>query len=249
LIFRLRAAGYFGPHLFTDSAIKKLSSAAEGLVRRVNILADKSLLAAFADNVHQVTPRHVKAAIQDSEFGSNPINYKQYFLFATLLVGFLVTSLAYVWWQNQQKAENRSVKTLLAKSATVAVKTEVTNIVKPAVNSVDVKQQLVDKRLAVTKNWLFSGQPNTITLQILSSTNDEQLRSDLDKLSQQLEIDNIYLYRKKQDGQTLTVFLYGAFAQRSEALAALRDMPTQIKNNRPQLRTLAGINKEIEQTQ
>ena len=60
--------------LFTDEAIKKLSSAAEGLVRRVNILAEKSLLAAYAENVHLVTVKHVNAAIQDSEFGRNAGN-------------------------------------------------------------------------------------------------------------------------------------------------------------------------------
>ena len=69
ILFRLRAAGYFGPHLFTPGAIKKLSNAAQGLVRRVNILADKALLAAFSENVYQVTPKHVAAAISDSEFG------------------------------------------------------------------------------------------------------------------------------------------------------------------------------------
>src|SRR5690606_24118996 len=37
LIFRLRAAGYFGPHLFTKSAVNTIASSAQGLVRRVNI--------------------------------------------------------------------------------------------------------------------------------------------------------------------------------------------------------------------
>ena len=70
LMFRLRASGYFGPPLFTDSAISKLSAAADGLVRRVNILADKALLATFAAGAYQVTPKFVDAAIQDSEFGA-----------------------------------------------------------------------------------------------------------------------------------------------------------------------------------
>ena len=39
-------------------------------MRRVNILADKSLLAAFADNVYQVTPKHVNIAVKDSEFSA-----------------------------------------------------------------------------------------------------------------------------------------------------------------------------------
>lgn len=324
LIFRLRAAGYHGPHLFSDAAIKKLSSAAEGLVRRVNILADKALLAAFADNLYQVTPKHVKAAINDSEFGTKPTNYKHYFLWAILLIGLMTSSFAFFWWQAQhaQKDANkitqdkvvRSSQTLPVKTSAVAVKAtqpaNVANIVKspvtnntliatananvidpttvaPAVSAsnavsnapkiestavlpskplvsphniikpvekptpqpVDAKQQLLDKRLEASRSWLFSGQPNTITLQIMSITNDDQLKAQLDILSRQLEIDNIYLYRKSKNDEMYTVVLYGAFDQRSEALAALRDLPSQIKSNRPHLRTLAGINRDIEQAQ
>lgn len=135
------------------------------------------------------------------------------------------------------------------KNSALAVKTEATNIVKSAETSIDVKQQLVDKRLEVTKNLLLSGPPNTITLQIKTLPSGEQLKTELDQIGQQLEIDNIYLYHKKQNGEIYTVILYGAFAQRNAAIAALRDMPSQIKNNRPYLRTLAGINKDIEQTQ
>ncbi|MGZ8258662.1 MAG: ExeA family protein [Methylotenera sp.] len=261
LIFRLRAAGYHGPHLFTDAAIKKLSSASEGLVRRVNILADKALLAAFAENVYQVTPKHVQAAIQDSEFGSKPTNYKKYFLLAIFFIGFLAVFLAYAWWQSNSyqpkaaneagmaKADNYLAEILPVKISALAVKTEATNIVKSAEKPIDVKQQLVDKRLEATKNLLLSGQPNTITLQIKTLLSGEQLKTELDRIGQQLEIDNIYLYRKKQNGEIHTVILYGAFAQRNAALAALHDMPSQIKNNRPYFRTLAGINKDIEQAQ
>jgi len=68
--FRLRAAGYKGPNPFNPQALKRISSVSAGLTRRINILCDKSLLAAFADNTHEVTPRHVQAAIKDSEFAS-----------------------------------------------------------------------------------------------------------------------------------------------------------------------------------
>ncbi|MFA7268248.1 MAG: AAA family ATPase [Sterolibacterium sp.] len=67
--FRLRAAGYRGPKLFNDAAVKLITGASLGLTRRVNIIADKSLLAAFAENTHQITPRHIRAAIRDAEFG------------------------------------------------------------------------------------------------------------------------------------------------------------------------------------
>jgi type II secretory pathway predicted ATPase ExeA len=102
LMFRLRAAGYFGPPLFTEAAISKLSAAADGLVRRVNILADKALLATFAAGAYQVTPKFVDAAIQDSEFGAekNKIVKKRTrliavcvaILFFGLLAGYAVSN-------------------------------------------------------------------------------------------------------------------------------------------------------------
>ncbi len=68
LDFRMRAAGYRGPNVFAAEAVRRIVKASEGLTRRVNILADKSLLAAFADNQHGITAKHVDRAIRDSEF-------------------------------------------------------------------------------------------------------------------------------------------------------------------------------------
>jgi len=66
--FRMRAAGYKGPEVFTASAIAAIARASSGLTRRINVLCDKSLLAAFAANTHAVTPRQVRAAVADSDF-------------------------------------------------------------------------------------------------------------------------------------------------------------------------------------
>ncbi|MEO6974924.1 MAG: AAA family ATPase [Gallionella sp.] len=67
LMFRMRAAGYHGPNIFSPGAIKLLASSSNGLMRRVNILADKSLLAAFVDDTYYIKPQHVQAAMRDSE--------------------------------------------------------------------------------------------------------------------------------------------------------------------------------------
>jgi type II secretory pathway predicted ATPase ExeA/septal ring-binding cell division protein DamX len=69
--FRMRAAGYRGPNVFAPAAMKRIARTSEGLTRRINILADKSLLAAFADGVHQVTAKHARAAVRDSEFAGS----------------------------------------------------------------------------------------------------------------------------------------------------------------------------------
>lgn len=66
--FRMRAAGYRGPNLFSAGALRLIADASEGLTRRINILADKSLLAAFAAGTHAVTVKESRRAIRDSEF-------------------------------------------------------------------------------------------------------------------------------------------------------------------------------------
>jgi MSHA biogenesis protein MshM len=68
LMFRIRAAGYHGPDLFTPGAIQLISRASEGLTRRINILADKALLSAFSEGSHQIDNKQVKAAIRDAQF-------------------------------------------------------------------------------------------------------------------------------------------------------------------------------------
>jgi hypothetical protein len=72
LDFRMRAAGYRGPQVFSPRAARLLARASGGLTRRINILADKALLAAYSESSHAVTDRHVKAAIADSEFAASP---------------------------------------------------------------------------------------------------------------------------------------------------------------------------------
>ena len=65
--FRLRAAGYHGPDLFGAEALAIIADASEGLTRRINIYADKTLLAAFAQGTHTITADHVRAAVSDTQ--------------------------------------------------------------------------------------------------------------------------------------------------------------------------------------
>jgi len=93
--FRMRAAGYRGPDVFAPRALARVARASGGLTRRINILADKSLLAAFTQDVHAVTERHVRAAIADSEFARlrkpwRPAAYAGVALAAGVLIGAAV---------------------------------------------------------------------------------------------------------------------------------------------------------------
>lgn len=66
--YRMRAVGYRGPDVFSGSAYGRIARASEGLTRRINILADKALLSAFAADRHEVTAKDVRKAVMDSQF-------------------------------------------------------------------------------------------------------------------------------------------------------------------------------------
>jgi MSHA biogenesis protein MshM len=64
---RLATAGYPGKQLFSQKALEKIYKHSGGLPRLINIIAHKSLLSAFGEGSHKVTPGHVRDAVSDME--------------------------------------------------------------------------------------------------------------------------------------------------------------------------------------
>lgn len=95
LDFRLRAAGRDGPAVFSAPAVKQIARASRGIVRRINILADKALLAAFTEDATVVAARHVRAAVLDSPFdGGERILTRPVIAAAALLTVLAIAALA-----------------------------------------------------------------------------------------------------------------------------------------------------------
>jgi MSHA biogenesis protein MshM len=69
---RLTIAGYSGPALFTDAALKAVHLASRGVPRLVNILAHKSLLLAYGEGARRAERRHVRVAVDDTPSASTP---------------------------------------------------------------------------------------------------------------------------------------------------------------------------------
>ena len=63
--FRLHSAGYTGNELFTAPAYRQLAWSSHGLIRRLHVLADKAMLAAFAGGADRVHWIHVHRAAGD----------------------------------------------------------------------------------------------------------------------------------------------------------------------------------------
>jgi MSHA biogenesis protein MshM len=262
LIFRLRSSGYFGPPLFNAAAVKKLAAAANGLVRRVNILADKALLAAYSENQYQVTAKHVQAAISDSEFGLEKSRQQakksQAILWMALLalglaLGFVISKWSQKPFENQA---NIGANTHEIKTDTLDARVDgVSSHAKTAQGNVVDKNQtqestlvpsadILTSRLNATTVWLANQPPTTVSIQLMGASSDAQLKADLEILSQQMELDNIFVYRTKVNNQPFLSVLYGSFANRFEATEALKKLPLELQKNHPQLRTIAGVLQE-----
>lgn len=67
LAHRLEVAGALQGVAFTGRAARRLARASGGVPRLVNILAHKSLMAAYGEGRRRLLPRHVKRAIFDTE--------------------------------------------------------------------------------------------------------------------------------------------------------------------------------------
>ncbi len=121
LMFRMRAVGYRGPDLFSTAVVKRIAQASAGLTRRINLIADKALLAAFSENTHTVQPKHVAAAIRDSEFARDTAtasDSRARWMIASAAV-LAVVGVATFWAMRQNQAlspagENRPVAPAVA---------------------------------------------------------------------------------------------------------------------------------------
>ena len=90
LQFRMANSGYRGPDVFSARAVKAIARGSKGLARRVSILADKSLMAAFTDGSHVVKAGHVAYALDDSEFGKAGRHAGRRWFFRPALVGGVI---------------------------------------------------------------------------------------------------------------------------------------------------------------
>ena len=145
---RLRACGYRSGELFQTHAVRLIEKYSLGLVRRINILADKAMLAAYAGNTNLVTARHVRQAARDSEFVSNwRFRYGPQ---AALILSVIILGTGIIWFisgqpdTRQQAVGNRS-KTVPGATAGTSMTPADIHQEKEIQNEVNTDQRELDK--------------------------------------------------------------------------------------------------------
>lgn len=263
LNFRMRAVGYHGPDLFSPKIANNIERKSNGLTRRINILADKSLLAAFSDGGHNIQSKHINLAAKDSDFGQD-IPWQPV---AKTLVAISIILTA-IWigtmLPRAMKPEiiSPEVETSLIQKnrpqsrATATLTKAIPNKTKNAINSpvntapfIDIKN-ILSQRLQETDSWITNAQNENFTIQLilLDSTLENDALRFLKKASQHLNLQNIYIYQVSIRERIFYSVLYNEYEERDQAISQLQQLPPQFKKSGPFLRTIKGIKADIQKT-
>lgn len=258
LDFRMRAAGYRGPSVFTAAAIRRLGKASQGLTRRINILADKALLAAFAHGRHQVGPREVAAAIADADFAPLPAHagvrrlgagvwgWVSAAVMATLAVSLL--------WQQGLFSPGAAPSVVTPApfpapaspaarpddAATPAPSPPPVASAPPAGAPVEVLEKnapLLARLLAESRPWLETIAAERWLIQLYTADEVTEPRRIENFLQQArragLDPAELRAYRLQIGEKFRYGIVYGDFASRQEATEAISALPAELKRLRP----------------
>ena len=265
LNFRLRAVGYKGPDVFNKKTAGVVKKYSDGLTRRINILADKSLLAAFSEGSHTVTPSHIKSAAIDSEFNSVVNNKK--IAWVTGGVALVIAALATGFYLGQQNngmgdtaeqdlthisnssssQETNGMKSEVPATAIQAVIPAANNqISHPDATGPFKTVALIEERVQSTERWLAEATDSHYSIQLfMARTSDaDKVEGFLQDTPETLDFTKIYIYETVINGRLWYSVLYSDFASQDEAIEMLNQMPSSLRASDPYLRRVSALKKD-----
>ena len=234
LLFRMRTAGYRGPTPFANAAAALIGKASQGLMRRVNILADKSLLAAFVENTHNIEGRHVQAAIRDSELTPPTQAWWQRKNIAIAGVSTLSAAIIIAgagWLLGSMHASNPrkdEAKLLITPNPHIAPHAATPVFNTPA----GAQATLLERRLAAAQKMLSKSPAGSASIQLYYTDDVQPVRIEgflkrADKLGKLHEI--YVLPIKINDRKGLRV-LYGTYSNSEQARSGMQQLPQRYKD-------------------
>jgi type II secretory pathway predicted ATPase ExeA len=249
--FRLRAAGYHGPNPFTGAAVKLIAERSEGLSRRINILADKALLAAYSNGRHQVDSGEIRIAAQDARF--SPLRQPGSFNAKPLLwsiAGIGITALMLLAAFNLGSLSaplpppNNTAPAVAAEPATIkpaAVPAKPLPPLRPALSDTPEQPatirfgQLTRQHLAQFDQWIENAPRQHYFIQLLAAeaSHTGEIEGFLARAAQVLDPAEIRAYRSSLSGSDRIGVIYGDYPTREAAAAAMQALPDSVKAAQP----------------
>ena len=240
LNFRLRNVGYRGPDVFNQKTANAIEKFSGGLTRRINILADKALMASFSEGGHEVTVKHVRAGAIDSDFRKKR-NWRLWAIGAAV-----IASLAVAVW----------LGTMIGKSTDIAFAEVETRADVGAVGvaqvisdepAIAIMGSLVETRLAGTESWFNSVADDHYSIQLFVTrvVDAEGVEKFLRERPEMLDFEQIYIYETLINDVEMYSVLYGDFISRQVAGVTLRNLPMALQESQPFLRRVSALRKDL----
>ena len=267
LHFRLHAAGYRGAEVFNPACVKLIAKASKGLSRRVNIIADKSLLAAYTANTHSIMPAHVLAAVRDCDF-ARPITRRartpwlvgSAALGAGILLGLSVSlsgrgNKVHIDDSDRpvaKAAQNANQASPVAEPGNPVPPTEPSAVARADTpGSSDAKPpgkvaNSLNNRLAATRQWLAKLPQEHLVIQLMLADGNEtaHIEQYIRESEQSVGPDRIYAYPLNVNGTAKISVVYGDYSTRDQALKALAALPPAVMIYKPYIRSIQSIRGE-----
>ncbi len=243
LNFRLHAVGYRGPKVFNEKTANTIKKISGGLIRRINILADKALMAAFSEGVHQISKKHITTAAIDSDF-RKPAHYKHW-----LFAGAASASLLLAVWLGTVIGTSTAKENHVEPARTVVAQPlEVRSAQMPAANATN--QALLDQRLRDTRHWLQLANDDQYSIQLfMASTSDaDVLEQFLQNIPEMLDFKKIYIYETRVNNTPMYSVLYNDYGSRQVAQSKLISLPANLQASKPYLRRVGALRKDMART-
>lgn len=244
LAFRMRAAGYAGPEIFDTSAAKLLARASGGLTRRINVLADKSLLSAYVEQTRKVLPRHVRAAIKDSEI-PYPLVARRWLWLGTAALGLSAIAVA-LWWSWSQSGMQEKAGTPSPTASPGETQTQAdaprapTPVARPALSS---QRALQPEALDSTRRWLETTPGDRWILLLLTADgrDNEFLNGFLRRHANLVDPAQLRAHRAAISGTERVHLIYGEYGTQAEARAALAQLAPGLRAFNPYPRQIKHL--------
>jgi type II secretory pathway predicted ATPase ExeA/septal ring-binding cell division protein DamX len=267
--FRLRAAGYHGPELFGPEALKIIAEASEGLTRRINIFADKTLLAAFAQGTHTITADHARAAVSDTQIIVTQRESPRRLalaaavgLAAGIALGFTLATVTHGPFGAIAAAPAHAPSPAPAPMAPapasapakaapmVAIPVAATATLPAEEKRASLPDDLLSRRLVAGKA-LLDGEVSRYSVQLMltEAKDREYLEGYLAQAARALDADKLYLVPAGNPETPRIGVLYGGFRERPEANAALAALPADLRLFRPYVRPLDSVREDARRAQ
>jgi hypothetical protein len=230
-----------------------IARASGGLSRRINILADKALLAAYSEGAHAVGTKQARAAVADSELAPRRRAPRAGAAFGAVAAAGVILGAGAYWLVSPPSAPAGGAGGSAPVSASVTpvqaapAPTPAAQPVAPAQPRLEREQvlrmagyaagrnPLLHHRLEATREKLDAAPDEHHSIELYLSNNSDPNRVErfLMRARDLVPLEDVYIVPVESGGRYRVWALYGDFAGEAQALQAAKRLPPKYQQAFP----------------